>query len=45
MIIYVAGTHNLHDILIAREEIAHSMQETLDGATDPWGIKVERVEM
>ena len=40
-----SGTHSLHDILVLREEIAHAMQEGLDVATDPWGIKVERVEM
>ena len=30
---------------IHREQIAHWMGITLDEATDPWGIKVERVEM
>ena len=28
-----------------RESIAHTMQSVLDEATDPWGVKVERVEM
>ena len=28
-----------------REQIAHWMEATLDDATDPWGVKVERVEM
>ena len=28
-----------------REQIAHWMETTLDEATDPWGVKVERVEM
>ncbi|XP_051492363.1 stomatin [Apus apus] len=41
----VLGTKNLSQILSDREEIAHSMQATLDGATDDWGIKVERVEI
>jgi len=41
----VTGTQNLHDLLAQREEISHSMQSSLDEATDPWGIKVERVEM
>ena len=30
---------------IIREQIAHWMEATLDDATDPWGVKVERVEM
>ncbi|XP_058015066.1 stomatin [Ahaetulla prasina] len=41
----VLGTKNLSQILSDREEIAHSMQATLDDATDDWGIKVERVEI
>ena len=28
-----------------REQIAQWMEDTLDHATDPWGVKVERVEM
>ena len=39
------GTKTLGDILAERETIAHDMQVSLDEATDPWGIKVERVEM
>ena len=34
-----------HLSLIFREQIAHWMGTTLDEATDPWGVKVERVEM
>ncbi|ROL47502.1 Erythrocyte band 7 integral membrane protein [Anabarilius grahami] len=41
----VLGTKNLSEILSDREEIAHSMQSSLDDATDDWGIKVERVEI
>ncbi|XP_053138019.1 stomatin-like isoform X1 [Hemicordylus capensis] len=41
----VLGTKNLSQILSDREEIAHSMQCTLDEATDDWGIMVERVEI
>ncbi|XP_036288771.1 stomatin [Pipistrellus kuhlii] len=41
----VLGTKNLSQILSDREEIAHNMQNTLDEATDDWGIKVERVEI
>ncbi|KAK3590595.1 hypothetical protein CHS0354_001619 [Potamilus streckersoni] len=41
----ILGTKNLNELLTDRESISHSMQGTLDDATDPWGIKVERVEM
>ncbi|GLV38455.1 uncharacterized protein CBL_12994 [Carabus blaptoides fortunei] len=41
----VLGTRNLSEILSDREAISHAMQTTLDEATDPWGVKVERVEI
>lgn len=41
----VLGTCSLSELLTKREDIAHAMQETLDHATDPWGVKVERVEI
>lgn len=41
----VLGTRNLSEVLTEREAIAHTMQATLDEATVPWGVKVERVEM
>jgi len=41
----VLGTKNLGDILSERESIAQEMQATLDEATDPWGVQVERVEV
>uniref|UniRef100_A0A3Q3FAL9 Podocin n=1 Tax=Labrus bergylta TaxID=56723 RepID=A0A3Q3FAL9_9LABR len=41
----VLGTKNLSELLSDREGIAHSMQSSLDEATDDWGIKVERVEI
>lgn len=41
----VLGTRNLAEILSEREAISHTMQTALDEATDPWGVKVERVEM
>lgn len=41
----VLGTRNLAEILSERETISHTMQTSLDEATDPWGVKVERVEM
>ncbi|PAA83526.1 hypothetical protein BOX15_Mlig001272g7 [Macrostomum lignano] len=39
------GTKTLHEVLAEREIIAQTMQESLDTATDPWGVKVERVEV
>lgn len=41
----VLGTKNLAEILSERETISHVMQSSLDDATDPWGVKVERVEI
>lgn len=41
----VLGTRSLAEILSERETISHTMQTALDEATDPWGVKVERVEM
>jgi erythrocyte band 7 integral membrane protein len=41
----ILGTKNLSDILSDRESISHTMQSSLDEATNPWGVKVERVEM
>jgi len=39
------GTKTLAGILTDREDISHHMQNSLDVATDPWGITVERVEI
>jgi len=41
----VLGTLTLGDILSQRESIAREMRESLDVATEPWGVKVERVEV
>merc|ERR1711872_1032609 len=41
----VLGTKSLGDILSERESIANDMQVSLDEATDPWGVTVERVEV
>ncbi|XP_046584520.1 band 7 protein AGAP004871-like [Haliotis rubra] len=41
----VLGTKSLSEILSEREGISHTMQSSLDEATDPWGVKVERVEV
>jgi len=39
------GQYSLTDILAQRETIARLMKTSLDEATDPWGVKVERVEL
>jgi len=39
------GTKNLMELLLERESISQSIQRILDVATDPWGMKVERVEV
>jgi len=39
------GTKNLSEVLLERDTISHSIQKILDAATDPWGVKVERVEI
>ena len=41
----VLGTKTLAEMLTDREVVSQQMQSILDEATDPWGIKVERVEM
>jgi len=41
----VLGMRNLGEILSERESIAQEMQSALDEATEPWGVKVERVEV
>jgi erythrocyte band 7 integral membrane protein len=41
----VLGTKNLAEVLSDRDNISSNMQEMLDLATDPWGVKVERVEV
>jgi len=41
----ILGTKTLSEILSHREEISAGLQSQLDEATDPWGIKVERVEI
>ncbi|XP_032589080.1 band 7 protein AGAP004871 isoform X2 [Drosophila mojavensis] len=41
----IVGTRNLTELLTERETLAHNMQLTLDEATEPWGVMVERVEI
>lgn len=41
----IIGDLELDETLTSRETINAKMQESLDMATDPWGIKVTRVEL
>ena len=41
----VLGQFELDDLLSEREKINHQLQEILDTATDPWGVKVANVEI
>ena len=41
----ILGTKTLQEILSDRENIANTMEAQLDQGSEPWGIKVERVEM
>jgi regulator of protease activity HflC (stomatin/prohibitin superfamily) len=39
------GRHSLDEVLKEQEAVANSIQRTIDEVTEPWGVKVERVEM
>ena len=41
----VLGQYQMDDLLSSREKINHTLQEILDKATEPWGIKVSVVEV
>lgn len=41
----IVGSMELDETLTSRDRINSKMQEILDKATDPWGIKVTRVEI
>jgi regulator of protease activity HflC (stomatin/prohibitin superfamily) len=41
----VLGEHTLDEILKSQDEISGLMQRAIDRATEPWGVKVERVQM
>jgi regulator of protease activity HflC (stomatin/prohibitin superfamily) len=41
----IIGQHNLDAVLKERDAINVSLLEMVDKATDPWGIKIEMVEM
>jgi regulator of protease activity HflC (stomatin/prohibitin superfamily) len=41
----IVGQHVLDEVLKERDSINHTLQTIVDAATEPWGIKVEMVEM
>ena len=41
----VLGQYQMDDLLANREKINHTLQDILDKATEPWGIKVSVVEV
>ncbi len=41
----VIGQHSLDDVLKAQDAISDSLQASIDRVTEPWGVKVERVQM
>lgn len=41
----VLGQHSLDEILKAQDTIAEVMQTSIDAVTEPWGVKVELVQM
>src|SRR5262249_5510383 len=41
----VIGQHTLDDVLKEQDTIAHEIETNTDKATEPWGVKVERVQM
>jgi len=41
----IIGQHTLDEVLREREEINSTLQKIVDTTTEPWGIKIEMVEM
>ena len=41
----VIGRHTLDDVLKEQERLGADMRKVIDSATEPWGVKVTRVEM
>jgi regulator of protease activity HflC (stomatin/prohibitin superfamily) len=41
----IIGQHTLDDVLKEQDTIAHEIETNTDTATEPWGVKVERVQM
>jgi regulator of protease activity HflC (stomatin/prohibitin superfamily) len=41
----IIGQHSLDEVLREREQINSTLQSIVDSTTEPWGIKIEMVEM
>ena len=41
----VIGQHTLDDVLKEQETISRALQISIDTVTEPWGVKVERVQL
>lgn len=41
----IMGRHTLDDVLKEQERLGTDMRAVIDTATEPWGVKVERVEL
>jgi len=41
----IIGQHILDEVLKEREQINKTLQQIVDTATEPWGVKIEMVEM
>ena len=41
----VIGQHSLDEVLKSQDAIGAALQESIDTVTEPWGVKVERVQM
>ncbi len=41
----VIGQHTLDDVLKEQDAISDALQASIDRVTEPWGVKVERVQM
>ena len=42
---HIVGQATLDELLTSREALSHKIQEIVDKETDPWGIKVENVDL
>src|SRR5436190_4935462 len=41
----IIGQHSLDEVLREREQINTTLQKIVDSTTEPWGVKIEMVEM
>lgn len=41
----IIGRHTLDDVLKEQDKLGSDMRQAIDAATEPWGVKVTRVEM